>query len=115
MHSLSTTKPRYVALVSEATNGFVTIGMPPDKFELLAHATSAALTAAAAFAILPGGELMALGPVALLSVCEPYNAKALLCAGHKGKRDSNRKFLRDVKKLPLPTSATQFTIEKIWW
>ena len=48
-------RPRWVALVSAATHGFVTVEPPPHKSALVAHAKTAQLSILSIFALLPSG------------------------------------------------------------
>jgi len=106
--------PPFVAIISEATQGFVTVGMPPDKYELLAHATVPALSASAVFALMPDETLLALGPIALLAACDPADKAAVLCVGYRKRpRDAHRTLLHDVASLGANANAAKFTLEPI--
>ncbi|KAL1508348.1 hypothetical protein AB1Y20_004458 [Prymnesium parvum] len=62
---------KYVTFVSEATQGFLTVDMPPHKHALFPVALSDKLSLQAVFALLPSGHIAALGTNALLNLCEP--------------------------------------------
>ena len=51
-------RPRWVALVSAATHGFVTVEPPPHKSALIAHAKTAQLSILSIFALLPSGAAL---------------------------------------------------------
>lgn len=103
-----------MALFSEATGGFVSVELPPHKYELLVHATSSSISAAAAFALMPGGEIVAVGPAALLNVCEPHDLRPPICVGYHSKpRLAHRKLLRDSSYLSGSQSAARFVLEPL--
>ena len=60
-----------VALVSQATGGFLVAEPPPHKFELFLRGDEAALSQRAVFTLPAGrsGEIVALGTTALLNLC----------------------------------------------
>ena len=55
-------RPRWVALISAATHGFVTVEPPPHKSALIAHAKSPQLSLLSLFALLPSGAAIARAP-----------------------------------------------------
>lgn len=84
-------RPRWVALVSAATHGFVTVEPPPHKSALVAHAKTAQLSILSVFALLPSGAIMAAGTNALLNVCD---ADKVCCGFKPDPADPHRKLLR---------------------
>jgi hypothetical protein len=84
-------KPRWVAFVSAATRGFLTVEPPPHKSALVAHAKSPQLSLLSVFALLPGGAIMAAGTNALLNVCD---ADKVCCGFKPDPADPHRKLLR---------------------
>jgi hypothetical protein len=84
-------RPRWVALVSAATHGFVTVEPPPHKSALVAHAKTAQLSILSIFALLPSGAIMAAGTNALLNVCD---ADKVCCGFKPDPADPHRKLLR---------------------
>lgn len=64
----------HVALVSLATEGFVTVEMPPHRLALRPHARTDALSLRGVFSFLPSGAVMALGTNALFNLCEDLDA-----------------------------------------
>lgn len=60
----------HVALVSLATEGFVSVELPPHRLALKAHARTDALSLKGVLSFLPSGAIMSLSTNALLSICE---------------------------------------------
>ena len=71
----------YVALVSTATEGFLTVELPPHKLALLVHGRTDELSLRSAFALLPGGGVMSLATNSLLNLCAPHGWDAALGTG----------------------------------
>ena len=67
----SSAQRQRVALVSQATGGFLVAEPPPHKFELFLRGDEAALSQRSVFALPAGrsGEIVALGTTALLNLC----------------------------------------------
>ena len=61
----------HVALVSVATEGFVSVEMPPHRLAMRPHARTDALSLHGVFSFLSSGAVMALGTNALLNLCAP--------------------------------------------
>ena len=59
----------HVALVSLATEGFVSVELPPHRLALRAHARTDALSMKGVFSFLRSGAIMSLATNALLSLC----------------------------------------------
>ena len=71
----------HVALVSLATEGFVSVEMPPHRLAMRPHARTDALSLRGVFSFLPSGAVMALGTNALLNLCTPLAADGAAAGG----------------------------------
>ena len=91
LESVERQRQPHVALVSLATEGFVTVEMPPHRLALRPHARTDALSLRGVFSFLSSGAIMALGTNALLNLCAdaaPDNEGAVPATaaseGHRG-------------------------------
>ena len=107
LRRVADSKVRWVALISAATRGFVTIERPPHKNALLVHAQAAQLSLGAVFALMPSGAIFAAGTNALLTLCDPADKRnAKLCSGFKpNPSDPHRKLLRAEEAAAAPNAA----------
>lgn len=107
LRRVADSKVRWVALISAATRGFVTIEKPPHKHALLVHAQAAQLSLGSAFALMPSGAIFAAGTNALLTLCDPADKlNAKLCSGFKpNPADPHRKLLRAEEAAAAPNAA----------
>jgi len=62
---------KYVAFVSEATHGFLSVEMPPHSNALFPTALTDKLSLQSVFALLPSGHIASMGTNALLNLCDP--------------------------------------------
>ena len=110
----------FVAFLSEATHGFLTVEPPPSSLELFLHAKSPALSLNSVFSRLPTGELVALGTNALVAPCtRPGAAAPLACTGYfASPRDGHRRLLRTLsvaapEKGERRSPALKFALEPV--
>ena len=61
---------RVCVRVLAATEGFLTVEMPPHRLALRPHARTDALSLRSVFSFLPSGAIMALGTNSLFNLCE---------------------------------------------
>ena len=67
-------KQPHVALVSLATEGFVTVELPPHRLSLRPHARTDALSLKGVFSFLPSGAILSLATNALFNLCAPLQS-----------------------------------------
>ena len=91
----------HVALVSLATEGFVSVELPPHRFALRPHARTDGLSLRSVFSFLPSGALMSLATNALLNLCGPVanepagpDADGAVCTGFGEEGSAHYKLLR---------------------
>lgn len=101
---------KYVAFVSETTQGFVTVAPPPHDDALQAVALTDKLSLQSIFAILPGGHIASLGTNALLTLCDPKAISAADLAPDPSIRSPANLYSFDQMSPPPPKKLGSATV-----
>ena len=104
----------HVALVSLATEGFVSVEMPPHRLALRPHARTDALSLRGVFSFLPSGAIVSLATNALLNLCvepgasadgKPWPLDAAICTSYTEEGSAHPKLLRTSANTKGKTAA----------
>ena len=119
----------YVALVSLATEGFVSVELPPHRLALRPHARTDALSMRGVFSFLPSGAVLSLATNALFNLCpivspdptatpESLSATANgadapveVCTGFLEASSAHLRLLRSLEETQLRQYAT-YTVQR---
>ena len=104
LESVERLRQPHVALVSLATEGFVSVELPPHRLAMRPHARTDALSLRGVFSFLPGGQIMSLSTNALLNLCpepplpgavsKPASAENSVCTAFVDADSAHPKLLR---------------------